>query len=169
VTLGVRVDAGVGSEVEAVERRDVVRLQFEVEDRQAMRVGSAVFGMTTSPFWMCQRSTTWAGVRPYLAATSPTTGSPSTPMIGDHDSVTMPCASSNARCSRRWMAGEIWIWLMAGTTSVSASNVSRWAGVKLETPIERTSPSACNFSKVRQVETNSPRAGSGQWISSRST
>ena len=47
------------------------------------------------PRWMCQRSTTCAGVRSTAAAIATITGSSSTrPLaIGDHASVAIPCAS----------------------------------------------------------------------------
>ena len=85
----------------AVIARHVVRRQLEVEQREVLahplRAG-VDFGNTTLPRCTCQRRTTWEGVRPAAAAIVVTTGSPSTaPLaIGDHASVTIPCASPYA-------------------------------------------------------------------------
>jgi len=44
-----------------------------------------------------------------------------------------------------------------------------WAGVKLDTPTERTSPSCRSSSIVRHVSTYRPTDGFGQWMRYRST
>src|SRR5690606_36078577 len=67
----------------------------------SMRSGVTDFGMTTNPWWRCQRSTTWVGVTPCAAATSASTGaSRSVRLNGLYPSSTTPrCASS---CAIRW-------------------------------------------------------------------
>ena len=49
----------------------------------AIRSGRLDLGNTMSPRWTCQRSTTWAGVRPMRAAICVTTGSVEDPAAGD--------------------------------------------------------------------------------------
>jgi hypothetical protein len=72
---------------------------------------------------------------------------------GLQHSVTMPCASWNARRSSRGSVGSSSIWLTSGATPVSARSRSRCAGVKLETPIARTRPEARSPIRPRQAST----------------
>ena len=76
--------------------------------------------------------------------------------IGDQASVMMPCWALVARTSSLAKKGCTSTWLTTGTTPVSVTMRSRWAGWKLETPIERVFPSACRAARVSQVETKSP-------------
>lgn len=59
-----------------------------------------------------------------------------------------------------------WIsnWFTAGTMSEFAMSSSRWCGMKFDTPIARTAPSAYSFSKAFQVSPARPLLGTGQWI-----
>ena len=77
--------------------RESSKSQMSMFSSQAL--GLIDFGKTTLPSWMCQRSTTWPGVRPCAAAISSTTGSSiALPLAsGLQASVTMP----RSACSRR--------------------------------------------------------------------
>ena len=85
------------------------------------------------PSWMCQRSTTWAGVLAVAAASSVITGSPSTPpwAIGDQASVAISCSASKARSSSWVRYGCTSIWLTAGITVVSSCSRRRWCGLEV--------------------------------------
>jgi hypothetical protein len=79
--------------------------------------------------------------------------------MGAHAWLRTPCAVSAASTSDWRKYGWTSIWLTAGTTSVSANSWSRCDGMKLETPIVRTLPSALSFSSARyapMVSSNSP-------------
>ena len=124
----------------------------------SIRFGVVDFGKTMSPRCTCQRSTTWAGVRPTCSAMSTIVGSSSTLpwAIGDHASVRMLCALPYARTCSLVRYGCTSIWLTAGTTSASAASRSRCGTWKFDTPIERARPSRWNSSSTFQVETKSP-------------
>jgi hypothetical protein len=137
----------------------------------AMRDGVTDLGITTLPSWRCQRSTTCAGERSYFAATAAMAGSSSRPLpwpSGDHASVTTPCAAWNERSGSWVRRGCSSTWFTAGTTPVASMISVRWFGWKLDTPIERTRPSAASLVNAFQVSVNRPRAGVGQWIRYRS-
>ncbi|MBC7441234.1 MAG: helix-turn-helix domain-containing protein [Ramlibacter sp.] len=116
-----------------------------------MRDGVTDFGITTVPSSRCQRMTTCAADLPYLAPMASRVALPiARPRAsGDHASVRMPWAASYARTADCCSHGCSSTWLMAGTTSVSASRRSRWWVWKLETPIERARPSARRVSSAR--------------------
>jgi hypothetical protein len=60
---------------------------------------------------------------------------------GLYASTAIPRARDLADRAALWKVGWSSIWFTAGTTVVSASNVSRWSGRKLDTPMPRA-PSA---------------------------
>ena len=68
--VGVRAGAAVFALVERGDLVHIAGVQLEVEDFEVllMRDGVTDFGNTMSPRWMCQRSTTWAGVLPTFSA-----------------------------------------------------------------------------------------------------
>ncbi len=131
-----------------------------------------VFGKTMSPRCRCQRRTTCAGSgRRRRRSRRWWRRRPIAPWaIGDQASVTTPCRRLAARTASLRKNGWTSTWLTTGTTPVSATIRSRWAGWKFETPIEVARPSSTNSARVRQVETKSPsyRVGSGQWMRNRS-
>ena len=66
VAEGVGVDGGRLAVVEGAEVGELLRGELEVEDVQVLPQPLRVrrLGYGTSPSWRCQRSTTWAGLRP---------------------------------------------------------------------------------------------------------
>ena len=99
----------------------------------SIRLRVTDFGKTTSPRWMCQRSVTWAGLRPSRSAIRPMTGSSATlpRAIGDHASVTISWSASKARSSSWARNGLTSIWLTAGRDAPGArSRLRRWCGWK---------------------------------------
>ena len=123
------------------------------------------FGKTMSPRWTCQRSvdlgrrTTderrrsrrWCRRR-----------RPCPCAIGDHASVSTPCFWLAARTSSLAKNGCTSTWLTTGTTPVSSTMRSRWAGWKFETPMLRVLPASCASISARQVCTKSPSYWVGQ-------
>lgn len=116
-----------------------------------IRDGVTDFGITTLPSWRCQRSTTWAGVRPCFWAIATIAGMSRMPLpepSGDQASVAMPCSACTSRAACCWRCGCSSIWLTAGITEVSAVSRSRCSGRKFDTPMARTRPSASSFSNA---------------------
>ena len=121
-------------------RRDPLHrvvVELEVEQREVLLDPlSACWtsGRRSKSRWMCQRSTTCAGVRPTAEAIEVITSSSSTPpgAIGDHASVAIPCDSPYDRTSSFKRYGSSSIWLTAGTVSVSAASFFRWSTWKFD-------------------------------------
>ena len=150
--------------VERVDRaRPASALELEVEQREVLRAsapGVVDFGKTMLPRWMCQRSTTCAGVRP--SSLRDRRRSPGRRAPRPARSATRPRWRCRARGRRRatsslWKYGCSSIWLTAGTTS-------RLGGEPLEmrrpgSSRRRSSARgrrAWNSSSVFHVETKSP-------------
>jgi len=88
-----------------------IRTEFS-EAFSRWRPGSTDFGMALIPCWTCQRRMICAGVRPYFAASSATSGASGTPSgrpSGLHACVAIPWSARYARIAGRGSAGESWI------------------------------------------------------------
>ena len=88
-----------------------------------------------SPRWMCQRSTTWAGVLPARPAIDWITRSLRTDPrpSGDHASTAICCSAQKARTSSWVRYGFTSIWLTAGMTSASP-----WSRRRRHAPTSQT-------------------------------
>ncbi len=127
--------------------------------------------MTAMPCCTAQRSTTWAGLIPRAAAMPVTTADWVTwcpPPSGDQACGSTPAWVSQPTMASRGSAGDSSIWSTAGVTPVASISAATWAGLKLDTPTDRISPSAASSSMAWYDSTYRPSRGSGQWIRYRS-
>ena len=137
-----------------------VSVKSKMSRLSAMCRGLSVLGKVTLPSWMCQRSTTWAAVLPYLAAGPVRAGSARSVLSpwpsGYQASKTTPVSARAALRACWFQYGWASTWRTAGAIRATSRISWTFAAEKFDRPMERTLPASTASSMALQAETYSP-------------